>query len=43
VVGRTVRNARAGIGADPTDLDFVVRRESQLLLVWNLELTFAAR
>jgi hypothetical protein len=28
VVGRTVRNARAGIGADPADLDFVVRRES---------------
>ncbi len=32
VVGRTVRNARAGIGADSTDLDFVVRRESQLLI-----------
>ncbi|HNM84126.1 MAG TPA: FAD-dependent monooxygenase [Mycobacterium sp.] len=32
VVGRTVRSARAGIGADSSDPDFVVRREAQLLI-----------
>jgi 2-polyprenyl-6-methoxyphenol hydroxylase-like FAD-dependent oxidoreductase len=32
VVGRTVRSARQGIGADSTDVGFVVRREGQLLI-----------
>jgi 2-polyprenyl-6-methoxyphenol hydroxylase-like FAD-dependent oxidoreductase len=32
VVGRTVRSAREGIGADSTDPDFVLRREAQLLI-----------
>jgi 2-polyprenyl-6-methoxyphenol hydroxylase-like FAD-dependent oxidoreductase len=32
VVGRTVRSARQGIGADSTDLDYVIRREAQLLI-----------
>lgn len=35
VVGRTVRNAREG--QDFTDLDFVVRRESQLLIDYGKE------
>ncbi len=32
VVGRTVRSAREGIGADSTDADYVMRREAQLLI-----------
>jgi pentachlorophenol monooxygenase len=32
VVGRTVRHARDGIGADSTDLTYVIRREAQLLI-----------
>jgi len=32
VVGRTVRNARAGMRADSTDPDFAVRRDAQLLI-----------
>ena len=32
VVGRTVRSAREGIGADSTDPTFVIRREGQLLI-----------
>jgi pentachlorophenol monooxygenase len=32
VVGRTVRSARQGIGADSTDLGYVIRREGQLLI-----------
>ncbi len=32
VVGRTVRSARDGIGADSSDVGFVVRREGQLLI-----------
>jgi 2-polyprenyl-6-methoxyphenol hydroxylase-like FAD-dependent oxidoreductase len=32
VVGRTVRSAREGIGADSTDVGFVIRREAQLLI-----------
>jgi 2-polyprenyl-6-methoxyphenol hydroxylase-like FAD-dependent oxidoreductase len=32
VVGRTVRSAREGIGADSTDAGYVVRREGQLLI-----------
>jgi 2-polyprenyl-6-methoxyphenol hydroxylase-like FAD-dependent oxidoreductase len=32
VVGRTVRSAREGIGADPTDVDYVIRRDAQLLI-----------
>jgi 2-polyprenyl-6-methoxyphenol hydroxylase-like FAD-dependent oxidoreductase len=32
VVGRTVRAAREGIGADSNDPDFVIRREAQLLI-----------
>ena len=32
VVGRTVRSAREGIGADSNDPDFVIRREAQLLI-----------
>ncbi len=32
VVGRTVRSAREGIGADSSDSDFVIRREAQLLI-----------
>ncbi|MGV0645960.1 FAD-dependent monooxygenase [Mycolicibacterium sp. XJ2546] len=32
VVGRTVRSARDGIGADSTDVGFVIRREAQLLI-----------
>src|SRR6185295_3542250 len=32
VVGRTVRSAREGIGADSSDPDFVMRREAQLLI-----------
>ena len=32
VVGRTVRSARDGIGADSTDFDYVIRREAQLLI-----------
>jgi 2-polyprenyl-6-methoxyphenol hydroxylase-like FAD-dependent oxidoreductase len=32
VVGRTVRNAREGIGADSADPSYVLRREAQLLI-----------
>ena len=32
VVGRTVRSAREGIGADSTDIGYVIRREAQLLI-----------
>jgi 2-polyprenyl-6-methoxyphenol hydroxylase-like FAD-dependent oxidoreductase len=32
VVGRTVRSAREGIRADSTDVDYVIRREAQLLI-----------
>ncbi|AKS33317.1 FAD-dependent monooxygenase [Mycolicibacterium goodii] len=32
VVGRTVRSAREGIGADSTDPSYVMRREAQLLI-----------
>ncbi|WP_327141260.1 FAD-dependent monooxygenase [Nocardia sp. NBC_01327] len=32
VVGRTVRSAREGIGADSADPDYVIRREAQLLI-----------
>jgi 2-polyprenyl-6-methoxyphenol hydroxylase-like FAD-dependent oxidoreductase len=32
VVGRTLRSARQGIGADSADPDFVLRREAQLLI-----------
>lgn len=32
VVGRTVRSAREGMGADSTDIHFVMRREAQLLI-----------
>jgi 2-polyprenyl-6-methoxyphenol hydroxylase-like FAD-dependent oxidoreductase len=32
VVGRTVQRARAGIGSDSADPDYVVRREAQLLI-----------
>jgi hypothetical protein len=32
VVGRTVRSAREGIGADSTDADYIIRREAQLLI-----------
>ncbi len=32
VVGRTVRSAQDGIGADSTDPDYVIRREAQLLV-----------
>ena len=32
VVGRTVRSAREGIGADSKDPDFIIRREAQLLI-----------
>jgi hypothetical protein len=32
VVGRTVRSARDGIGADSTDMGYVIRREAQLLI-----------
>jgi pentachlorophenol monooxygenase len=32
VVGRTVRSAREGIGADSNDPDFIMRREAQLLI-----------
>jgi pentachlorophenol monooxygenase len=32
VVGRTVRSAREGIGADSTDPAYVIRREAQLLI-----------
>ncbi|WP_238419742.1 FAD-dependent monooxygenase [Gordonia sp. 'Campus'] len=32
VVGRTVRDAREGIGTDSTDMEFVMRREAQLLI-----------
>ena len=32
VVGRTVRNAREGIGADSNDPSYVMRREAQLLI-----------
>ncbi len=35
VVGRTVRSAREGIGADSTDPDFVIRREAQLLIDYS--------
>lgn len=35
VVGRTVRSAREGIGADSTDPDYVVRREAQLLIDYS--------
>ena len=35
VVGRTVRSAREGIGADSTDPDFVIRREAQLLIRYD--------
>jgi 2-polyprenyl-6-methoxyphenol hydroxylase-like FAD-dependent oxidoreductase len=32
VVGRTVRSATSGIGADSTDAGYVIRREAQLLI-----------
>ncbi|BBX02351.1 pentachlorophenol monooxygenase [Mycolicibacterium moriokaense] len=32
VVGRTVRSAREGIGSDSNDIDFIIRREAQLLI-----------
>ncbi|MEO9328831.1 FAD-dependent monooxygenase [Gordonia aurantiaca] len=32
VVGRTVRDAREGIGADSNDIGFIMRREAQLLI-----------
>jgi len=32
VVGRTVRSAREGIGADTSDPDYLLRREAQLLI-----------
>lgn len=32
VVGRTVRSAREGMGADSADVDFIMRREAQLLI-----------
>ncbi|MGP3707563.1 FAD-dependent monooxygenase [Gordonia paraffinivorans] len=32
VVGRTVRDAREGIGADSDDIGFIMRREAQLLI-----------
>jgi pentachlorophenol monooxygenase len=32
VVGRTVRSARDGIGADSADVGYVIRREAQLLI-----------
>ncbi|RPA20115.1 FAD-dependent monooxygenase [Gordonia sp. OPL2] len=32
VVGRTVKSAREGIGADSSDPDFITRREAQLLI-----------
>jgi pentachlorophenol monooxygenase len=35
VVGRTVRSAREGLGADSTDPDFVIRREAQLLIRYD--------
>jgi 2-polyprenyl-6-methoxyphenol hydroxylase-like FAD-dependent oxidoreductase len=35
VVGRTVRSAREGIGADSTDPDFIIRREAQLLIDYS--------
>jgi 2-polyprenyl-6-methoxyphenol hydroxylase-like FAD-dependent oxidoreductase len=35
VVGRTVRSAREGIGADSTDMEFVLRREGQLLIDYS--------
>jgi 2-polyprenyl-6-methoxyphenol hydroxylase-like FAD-dependent oxidoreductase len=35
VVGRTVRSAREGIGADSTDPDFIIRREAQLLIRYD--------
>jgi pentachlorophenol monooxygenase len=35
VVGRTVRSAREGIGADSNDPDFVIRREAQLLIRYD--------
>jgi 2-polyprenyl-6-methoxyphenol hydroxylase-like FAD-dependent oxidoreductase len=35
VVGRTVRSAREGIGADSTHPDFVIRREAQLLIRYD--------
>jgi pentachlorophenol monooxygenase len=35
VVGRTVRSAREGIGADSTDPDYVIRREAQLLIDYS--------
>jgi 2-polyprenyl-6-methoxyphenol hydroxylase-like FAD-dependent oxidoreductase len=35
VVGRTVRSAREGIGADSSDPDFVIRREAQLLIHYD--------
>ena len=35
VVGRTVRSAREGIGADSADPDFVIRREAQLLIRYD--------
>ena len=35
VVGRTVRSAREGIGADSNDPTFVIRREAQLLIDYD--------
>ena len=35
VVGRTVRSAREGIGADSNDPTFVIRREGQLLIDYH--------
>jgi len=32
VIGRTVRSAREGIGADSADIGYVIRREAQLLV-----------
>lgn len=35
VVGRTVRSAREGIGSDSTDVDYIIRREAQLLIDYS--------
>lgn len=35
VVGRTVRSAREGIGADTSDPDYAIRREAQLLIEYS--------
>ncbi|HYR16481.1 MAG TPA: FAD-dependent monooxygenase [Mycobacterium sp.] len=43
VVGRTVRSAREGIGADSTDVGYVIRREAQLLISYEGSPIVAAR